>query len=286
MMKMHGTNTADESGKMHNRKSIADLMVSRLQSEQPRLAAEYANAAQRYFALDKLLPEELAEAIYNAFPQPREMMLRKSIREKKFVTSQMDRCNPLVEEAVFAFQDPRVVELVSAITGIRQLEPDAQLYAGGVSVMGQSHFLNPHIDNSHDRKRERYRVLNLLYYVSPGWRTEFGGDLELWPDGPTGKALIVPSIFNQLVVMGTTTHSWHSVNEVRVNRARCCVSNYYFSKVSPEQADYFHITSFRGRPGQIVRDVLLRVDSAARMAVRRFAKLGIVETKHYYRPRE
>jgi len=283
---MCGIDTADENAEMHNRKSIADLMVPRLQSEQGRLADQYANAAQPYFALDNLLPEELAEFIYKAFPPRDKMMLKKSIREKKYVTSQMDQCTPLLEEIVFAFQDPRLVELVSAITGIRQLEPDAQLYAGGVSVMGRSHFLNPHIDNSHDRKRERYRVLNLLYYVSPAWQAEFGGNLELWPEGPTGKPLTVESNFNRLVVMGTTTRSWHSVNEVRVDKSRCCVSNYYFSKVSPEVEDYFHITSFRGRPGQVVRDALLRVDAAARQAARRIAKLGLVETKHYYRPRD
>lgn len=271
---------------MHNRTSIADLIIRRLQGELSRLKAEYASAAQPYFTIDNLLPEDLAQAIYQAFPQPGQMMLRSNIREKKFVTSQMDQCNRLVEEAVFAFQDPRLVQLTSDITGIRHLESDAQLYAGGISVMGQSHFLNPHLDNSHDRKRERYRVLNLLYYVSPGWQTDFGGNLELWPDGPGGKPLMIPSHFNRLVVMGTTTESWHSVNEVGVDRIRCCVSNYYFSKVSPEAEDYFHITSFRGRPGQFMRDMLLRVDSAARMAVRRIAKLGLVETKHYYRPRQ
>lgn len=271
---------------MHNRMSIADLIVPRLQSEQARLAADYESAAQPYFAIDDLLPEDLARAIHDAFPRPDGMMLRKSIREKKYVTSQMDQCDRLVEEAVFAFQDRRVIELVSAITGIRQLEPDAQLYAGGISVMGQSHFLNPHIDNSHDRKRERYRVLNLLYYVSPSWQQDFGGNLELWPHGPSGEPVVVPSKFNRLVVMGTTTQSWHSVNEVRVDRLRCCVSNYYFSTVSPEGEDYFHITSFRGRPGQVVRDAVLRVDAAARMAVRRLARLGLVETRHYYRSRQ
>ena len=37
--------------------------------------------------------------------------------------------------------------------------------------MTEGDFLNPHIDNSHDAKRERYRRLNLLYYVSPGWES-------------------------------------------------------------------------------------------------------------------
>lgn len=271
---------------MHSRTSIADLMIQRLQSERSRLTAEYADAAQAYFALDDLLPESLAQAIYAAFPQSSEMMLRQSLRERKYVTSQLDQCERLIEEAVFAFQDPRVLDLIASITGIRQLEPDAELYAGGISLMKEAHFLNPHIDNSHDKKRERYRVLNLLYYVSPSWRMEFGGNLELWPDGPRGAPLVVPSVFNRLIVMRTATRSWHSVNKVRTNQPRCCVSNYYFSRVSPEGADYFHITSFRGRPEQAMRDVILRADAAVRMAIRRLAKRGLVETKHYYRQRD
>ena len=52
------------------------------------------------------------------------------------------------------------------------------LYAGGISMMAPGHFLNPHIDNSHDKFRQRYRVLNLLSYVSPDWDQTRGCNLE------------------------------------------------------------------------------------------------------------
>lgn len=268
---------------MHSRSSIADLIVARLQADAPKLKDEYASSRARYFAVDNLLPEPLAAAIHAAFPPVAEMMLRSSLRERKYVTSQMNKCEALAEEAVFAFQDPRIVQVVSAITGIQQLEPDAQLYAGGISLMGKGHFLNPHVDNSHDKSRERYRVLNLLYYVSPEWQREFGGSLELWPDGTRQAPVVLPSLFNRLIVMATTTQSWHSVNQVNVDRTRCCVSNYYFSRRSPEKDDYFHVTSFRGRPEQPMRDLVLRADAALRMLVRQVAKRGLVETKHYYK---
>lgn len=115
--------------------------------------------------------------------------------------------------------------LIARITGLEALEPDEQLYAGGISMMVKGHFLNPHVDNSHDKARERYRVLNLLYYVSPGWKRENGGNLELWPDGPKGEQITVESRFNRLAVMITNKNSWHSVSEIRVSEARCCVSN-------------------------------------------------------------
>jgi Rps23 Pro-64 3,4-dihydroxylase Tpa1-like proline 4-hydroxylase len=184
---------------------------------------------------------------------------------------------------VFAFQDPRIVEIVAYITGIRRLEPDAELYAGGISIMGRGHFLNPHVDNSHDNERERYRVLNLLYYVSPDWTLENGGNFEMWPQGIDGAPLTVMSRFNRLLVMETSRDSWHSVNRVEVDRSRCCVSNYYFSPDPPGDESYFHVTSFRGRPGQAFRDLVLRADSALRMLIRKFARKGIAETRHIYR---
>jgi Rps23 Pro-64 3,4-dihydroxylase Tpa1-like proline 4-hydroxylase len=211
------------------------------------------------------------------------MMLRKSLRELKYVTAQMDRCASLLQEIVFAFQDPRVVAAVARATALEALEPDSKLYAGGVSLMGQGHYLNPHIDNSHDMDRARYRVLNLLYYASPDWRIEDGGNLELWPRGMRAEPVTLHSKFNRLVVIATNRSSWHSVSEVRTDRSRTCVSNYYFSPVSPEGADYFHVTSFRGRPEQPLRDLLLRADAMLRALVRKLRPGGVVRTRHYYK---
>ena len=85
--------------------------------------------------------------------------------------------------------------------------------------MAKGHFLNPHLDNSHDGEQKNYRVLNLLYYVSPDWKPEFGGNLELW-DESVKKPVEIPSLFNRLVLMSTNDKSWHSVNEVRIDRPR------------------------------------------------------------------
>jgi Rps23 Pro-64 3,4-dihydroxylase Tpa1-like proline 4-hydroxylase len=157
------------------------------------------------------------------------------------------------------------------------------LYAGGISMMAPGHFLNPHLDNSHDKFRERYRVLNLLYYVSPNWSAENGGNLELWPSGPKGTPSTLVSKFNRLIVMVTHQGSWHSVSRNVSKENRCCVSNYYFSKLPVGTKDYFQVTSFRGRPEQPVRDVLLRADIWFRMMLRKIFPKGVKENPHYYK---
>ena len=268
----------------HDRASIADALLARLdESTLAESRGQFASSAQtRWFSVDDLLPEPMAHAIHAAFPSTSTMRERKSLREHKYVAAQMDRYHPLGEEALFAFQDPRVVERVAAITGMAALHPDAQLYAGGLSVMGRGNFLNPHLDNSHNNDRSLYRVLNLLYYVSPAWEEGNGGNLELWPSGTKADPLTIVSRFNRLVVMTTGPESWHSVSEVRVDTPRCCVSNYYFSEHPVVNVDYFRVTTFRGRPEQPMRDMVLRADSALRQGIRALKPDGLVRTTHLY----
>ncbi len=256
---------------------------SRLQQERENLAHQWnASLPINHFVLDDLLPEGWVKEVRATFPPLTEMMLRQDLREIKYVAAQMDKYNALLEESIYAFQVPEVVKLIHEITGLESLEPDEQLYAGGISAMARGHYLNPHIDNSHDKFRRRYRVLNLLFYVSPDWTDTDGCNLELWPDGPRGKPTTIVSRFNRLVCMVTHQKSWHSVSRNRSTNTRCCVSNYYFSAVPVGHAEYFHVTTFRGRPEQPFRDLALRADGWARMAVRKAFPKGVRKNPHYY----
>ncbi len=266
-----------------DRARIADHIVQRLTQSLEIARRDWDRSGPvHHFVVDDVLPVDLARSIRGAYPEPGTMQVKKSLRELKYVAAQMDRYAPLLEETLYAFQDPRVVDLVGTITGLTGLEPDEHLYAGGISMMSKGHFLNPHLDNSHDKERQRYRTLNLLYYVSPGWALSNGGHLELWQGGPTGKPSTVESRFNRLAVMVTNQSSWHSVSQVVAEGERCCVSNYYFSTQPAEAHPYFHVTSFRGRPEQRLRDLVLKADIALRMAVRKLFPKGVVENKHFY----
>ncbi len=267
-----------------NRTELGNLLTARLKNRLFACKQQWESSAPiNYFHVDDLLPVEIANKIHAAFPDSSALMLRKSIRELKYVSSQMNEHSPILEEITFAFQQPDVVNIVAEITGISLLQPDEHLYAGGISVMGPGHFLNPHLDNSHDKDRERYRTLNLLYYVTPEWKVENGGNLELWPSGTKAAPTTIASSFNRLVVMVTNQHSWHSVSTNISNGNRCCVSNYYFSSRPIGGEDYFHPTSFRGRPDEPIRDVVLRADAAVRGLVRAVRPSGIAKTKHIYK---
>lgn len=266
------------------RDAMAREICKRLDADRARIQPQWdASGTVSHFFVDDVLPEEWASEIRAAFPSGESMTLKSSLRELKYVAAQMNQYNPLLEEAIYAFQAPDVVSRVGEITRIQGLEPDDKLYAGGISMMAPGHFLSPHLDNSHDKTRERYRALNLLYYVSPDWQQPYGANLEVWPDGPTAPQVTIVSKFNRLAVMVTHEKSWHSVSKNTSQMDRCCVSNYYFTK-HPVLSDheYFHVTSFRGRPEQRVRDFVLRADAAARNLARKIFPQGVTKTSHHY----
>jgi Rps23 Pro-64 3,4-dihydroxylase Tpa1-like proline 4-hydroxylase len=270
---------------MLTRKKIADIIVRRIETEQTKLTHQYDQSKNDigYFYLDDVLPEHIATEIYEKFPAPASMKLKKSLREYKYIAAQMNEYERILEECVYAFQDPRVVQLVARICGLKSAYPDVHLYAGGISMMGQGQFLNPHVDNSHDKDRCRWRVLNLLYYVSPSWDEAKGGNLELWPRGIDGLPITISNRFNRLVVMATHGGSWHSVSPISSNALRCCVSNYYFADEPLKATDEFHVTSFRARPGQVVRDIILRIDAFTRKSIRKVIPNGVVQQEHVYK---
>ena len=267
-----------------NRTDIATLIERRLAEEAPKLTEFYATSGPiPYFVIDNLLPEELALQAASLFPAATEMKYKHTLRERKYVSSQMNRHAGLVEELLFAFQDARVLARIQAIVRHSPLYADPNLYAGGISRMEEGGYLNPHIDNSHDMQRAHWRSLNLLYYLSPGWRAANGGNLELWPNGVKDAPVMVESRFNRLVVMATHHHSLHSVSPIRAAKSRLCISNYYFSDSPMHPGQPFHVTSFRGRPEQCATDLMLRADALLRQGLRALKRGGFFNTGHWYR---
>ena len=259
------------------REELVGHIVERLERDAVELTEHFRSelGLPTHFAvIDDLFPRAVAIAIHAAFPPTGDMRLMKSFREKKYTSKSLHKFEKIISDATFAFQDKRVIDAVSRITGHKDLMGDQSLYAGGISVMEKGHFLNPHIDNSHDYEQKNYRVLNLLYYCTPDWRIENGGNFELWNIDVT-KPTEVPSFFNRLVLMETNDRSWHSVNPVRGSAKRCCISNYYFSPHSPNGYETAHVTFFQARPEQKFRRVVTLADGYLRTAMRKLVRSGL-----------
>ena len=199
------------------------------------------------------------------------MRLLDSFRERKFTSKSLDRFDPLISEITFAFQDRRVIEKIADITGIKDAVGDPHLLCGGISSMRRRHFLNPHIDNSHDGDHQNYSVLNLLYYVSPDWLPRNGGSLELW-DEKVITPIEIPSLFNRLVLMSTNDRSWHSVNKVRSKASGGAFPIITSRHTHPTATKPRMSPIFMARPEQKILRAVTKLDSELRTKLRKIKK--------------
>ncbi|HEU5281389.1 MAG TPA: 2OG-Fe(II) oxygenase [Gammaproteobacteria bacterium] len=251
------------------KETFVDLIIQRLTRDQANLSAQFhqkhAVAVARHVVVDDLLPADLAHQLVSVFPPAKKMRLLHSYGEIKMKYCAVKNTDALLQALHQAIQDPRVVACIERITGILHQLPDMSKQAGGVSTLLKGHYLNPHLDNSHNLNKSQYRVMNLLYYISPDWKLENGGNYELWNERVTER-IVIPCLFNRLVIMETNGRSWHAVNPVLVDKPRRCVFNYYFSEHSPTGEPYFFGASsiffnplFKARPEQKIRRALARV---------------------------
>lgn len=248
------------------KETFVTLILQRLNRDKAALREQFQQkhslAIARHVVVDELLPADLAEQLVSVFPASKKMRLLHSTGEIKMKYCAVKNTHPLLQDLHHAIQDPRVVACVESITGIANQLPDTSKQAGGVSTLLKGHYLNPHLDNSHNLNKSQYRVMNLLYYISPDWKLENGGNYELWNESVTER-VVIPCLFNRLLMMETNGHSWHAVNPVLVNEPRRCVFNYYFSEHSPTGEPYFFGASsiffnplFKARPEQKIRRML------------------------------
>ena len=262
---------------MGSHDKLISILLAKLAAEEPAIKSQWrspSTVGTRYCVVDNLLDPSICTDIFNAFPKGGGgFVSRKSFRERKLTSADLVSYPEVLGDITYALQSKSVLSFVQSALDLDELEPDPMLYAGGLSMMFEGDFLNPHIDNSHDAARGRYRRLNLLYYVSPDWILENGGNFELW-DTKVRNKVTIGAFFNRLVIMETNKFSWHSVSPVRVKDPRCCVSTYYFSKKSPDASEYFHVTSFTGRPEQRARRLFGIADNILRSAVAKIFRVG------------
>ena len=143
---------------------ISKLIYKKILSIKSNLIRDWVNPINtntKHLVIDNLLPDDLCMNIYTSFPKDfSSFHKRSSFREKKKTSANMSLYDEIINNCLYAFQNRKVLNIISEITSITALEADEKLYAGGISVMTKGDYLNPHIDNSHDMERLKYRRLN------------------------------------------------------------------------------------------------------------------------------
>ena len=158
---------------------------------------------------------------------------------------------------------PEFVAWLSTLTGISQLHPDPSLEGGGLHQSGRGGFLNVHTDFSmhHYHKHWRRRV-NVIVYLNPGWKEEWGGAIEFWEKGEKGIercAAKYPPLLNHAVIFTTDERSLHGFPDpLRCpdGEARKSLAFYYYT-IDETARPVVHSTDYYARPDDGLKEKTL-----------------------------
>jgi 2OG-Fe(II) oxygenase superfamily len=106
------------------------------------------------------------------------------------------------------------LNFIAEITGISALLPDPYLSGAGYHVMGEGGKFHVHADANTDGICGLRRRLAMLTYLNKGWKSEFGGQLELWNHDATRCEKVIEPIFNRTVIFEVGDKNFHAVRPV------------------------------------------------------------------------
>src|SRR6266851_5128394 len=113
-----------------------------------------------------------------------------------------------------ALASPEFLTELSYITGIPNLLADEELVGGGIHVTGPGGRLDVHIDFNYMKERQLHRRVNLLLYLNPTWREEWGGQIQLWDQNVQSCEQQFSPALNRCVIFETSEISFHGVTPV------------------------------------------------------------------------
>ena len=91
------------------------------------------------------------------------------------------------------------LQCLQRITKIENLLADSELVGGGLHLTKPGGRLNVHVDFNFSSDKQQYRRLNILLYLNKEWKSEWGGQLELWDEGVKNCTHRIEPLFNRCV---------------------------------------------------------------------------------------
>lgn len=218
------------------------------------LAKEYqSNQPFPHIRLKEFLPPEVAESIAQEFPAPGTdaWTQYKHHNEHKLGMAKRELFPPQLRAVADELNSPEFVAWLSVLTGIPGLMPDASLEGGGLHQSGPGGFLNVHTDFSmhHYHKNWRRRV-NVIVYLNPGWKEEWGGAIEFWEKAMRRCAAKYPPLLNHAVIFTTDERSLHGFPDglrCPEGQSRKSLAFYYYT-LEADSAPVAHSTNYFARP--------------------------------------
>lgn len=237
------------------------------ENDLPGLKSLYhSNVPYPHIMLDDFMETAAAKKVYSVFPSVKDQgwIHYVHFNEKKHGLNKADLLPEYTRDVIKVFNSDRFLKWLEELTGIKGLMRDDMLEGGGLHQSMRDGFLNIHADfTSHPHKRTWRRRVNLLIYLNPDWKEEYGGFLELWTrDMKTRVHNIMPS-FNRAVIFNTDKDSYHGLPDpikCPEDDSRKSIALYYFT----EESNFIkQSTDYQARPNDGAKSILIYLDKKA-----------------------
>ncbi|HEY1657202.1 MAG TPA: 2OG-Fe(II) oxygenase [Candidatus Sulfotelmatobacter sp.] len=243
--------------------AVVDYLCRYDHSDLRSLSRQYRNNHPcPHILLKDFIDEQTAHAMARQFPPPSSDAWThyKHANENKLGMPKRELFPPAIGAVVDELNSPEFVSWISELTGIPNLMADPMLEGGGLHQSGRGGYLNVHTDFSmhHFHTNWRRRV-NLILYLNPGWKEEWGGALELWEKGKNREtkrcAAKYPPLLNHALIFTTDERSLHGFPDPLTcpeSESRKSLALYYYA-IDQGHKTKVHSTDYFARPQDSLR---------------------------------
>ncbi|MBI3820339.1 MAG: 2OG-Fe(II) oxygenase [Planctomycetes bacterium] len=225
---------------------------NKLLKQADELAPKFQHAIPfQHVVIDNFLPAEIADLLIREFPGPDDIEWdlhgpgRTARTGNKYIdklaTSDETKFAPFTRHFMQQLNSGTFIKFLERLTGSFGVIADVTYNNCGMHSTGPGGRLMMHTDvNRHPLGLKMHQYLNLLLYLNPDWKDEYGGHLELWDNERKPVHKILPAA-NRVVIFNTGTRSLHG-HPVPLTcpegRRRNSLAVYYYLRDRPVTQEY------------------------------------------------
>lgn len=161
--------------------------------------------------LDDFLPKDLALAMATETHDIPNYEWSEFTRRNSYMQecTNMKVCPVAREHFVAPMHSQEMMTWMTKLTGIVDLIPDPYLVGAGYSRSYDGDFLGIHTDFNWNESLKLHRMLSLIVYLEPEWKSEYGGDI-VFKDFNNEKVIQkVEPKFNRVVIWRHHKRGFH-----------------------------------------------------------------------------
>lgn len=220
------------------------------------------NTPFEHVVIDNFFEESYAETLHDAFPSLTQTNWNhyNNPIEQKYATNNFSEL-PVFQKLFQHLQAPATISFIQAITGYSNLESDPHLHGGGLHYHPRGGKLDMHLDYSIHPITQKERRVNLIVYMTKGWKEEWHGENQLWDEDFTQPVKKIFPSFNRAILFRTSDISYHGMPTPMMcpqEIGRKSIAIYYVSEPRPNATPRYK-AQFRALPWQPIDDRLQKL---------------------------